>query len=134
MADTDPVAAEMAAAQRTMNASPSAYELAANERAGVVLLLDGMVPLAVFEVSRWSSVRQEAEMARSGELIASSADDLGVVGDHLGRRNSPQGAVLTALARGIAVGSLRPGGVTFAGRHWCSAAHEDCPNAHGPDS
>ena len=106
-----------------------AYEVAANERAGIVLLLDGMVPLAAIEVSRWSSARQEAEMARAGELIASSADDLGAVGDHRDKRNSRQGAVLAALARGIAAGSMRPGGVTFAGRHWCSAAHEDCPNA-----
>ncbi len=111
-----------------MTAPMPAYEVAANERAAIVLLLDGLVPLAAVEVARWSPVRREAEMARAGELIASSADDLGAVGDHAGKRNSRQGAVPAALARGIAAGSLRPGGVTFAGRHWCSAAHEDCPN------
>lgn len=126
---------ETPAAAGTVTGTPGqaatvpAYEVAANERAAIALLLDGMVPLAAIEVSRWSPVRQEAEMARAGDLIASSADDLGVVGDHHGKRNSRQGAILAALARGIAAGSLRPGGVTFAGRHWCSAAHEDCPNA-----
>jgi hypothetical protein len=109
--------------------------LAANERAGIAQLLDGLVPLAALEVARWSPVRQEAEAARAGDLIASSADDLGAVGDHREKRNSRQGAVLAALARGIALGSLRPGGVTFAGRHWCTAPHEDCPSgsiAEGP--
>jgi hypothetical protein len=32
------------------------------------------------------------------------------------------------LARVIAIAALAPGGVTFAGMHWCDDSHPDCPD------
>lgn len=31
------------------------------------------------------------------------------------------------LARGLAAGALHPGGINFAGRHWCAFSHPRCP-------
>lgn len=42
-------------------------------------------------------------------------------------RNYRRGEILNALAKGLAIGSLVPGGVTFMGRHWCGAPHQGCP-------
>lgn len=36
--------------------------------------------------------------------------------------------VLTAMATCLALGALQPGGVTWSGRHWCTAPHADCPH------
>lgn len=37
------------------------------------------------------------------------------------------GEVFNHLARGLAVLACQPGGVTFAGQHWCVYSHPRCP-------
>jgi hypothetical protein len=46
-----------------------------------------------------------------------------------GKRGEPA-KVFNALAKGLAALAYCPGGVTFAGRHWC-AAECDCPAGRG---
>jgi hypothetical protein len=41
------------------------------------------------------------------------------------------GEVFNHLARGLAVLACQPGGVTFAGRHWCAWTHPGCPRRPG---
>lgn len=48
-----------------------------------------------------------------------------------GRRATTKG--FNGLARGLATAALGPGGVTFAGLHWCVAAHEGCPTPPRPE-
>lgn len=36
--------------------------------------------------------------------------------------------VFNALVRGLAAGAHMPGGVTLFGLHWCTTAHQRCPN------
>lgn len=40
--------------------------------------------------------------------------------------------LFNAVARGVAVGALQPGGVTLLGRHWCTDPHKGCPNGSEP--
>jgi hypothetical protein len=40
-------------------------------------------------------------------------------------------AAASHLARAVALAAAAPGGVTFAGRHWCTAPHHGC--ARQPD-
>lgn len=41
------------------------------------------------------------------------------------------GEVFNFLARGLAVLACQPGGVTFAGLHWCAYSHPRCPASPG---
>ena len=69
------------------------------------------------------------------------ARNLGSYGDGLqfsghGER-SPAGRRATtkafnALARGLAMAAFEPGGVTFAGLHWCTQEHDGCPRPPAP--
>lgn len=115
------------------------------QREGMLLtVLEGMVPLAMLELARYGGWRLEEEVRQLADIV-SLADSL--VGDadppsrgdmkalpplHLwagkgAARSYRRGEVLAAVARGLALVALRPGGVTFAGRHWCAAPHEGCP-------
>lgn len=48
-----------------------------------------------------------------------------------GRRATTKG--FNGLARGLATAALRPDGVTFAGLHWCTSPHPDCPTLPRPE-
>lgn len=60
----------------------------------------------------WPTKRREPSM-RSGVRIDGTAGTADV---------------FAALARGLAAGAYQPGGITFAGRHWC-ADHATCTAA-----
>jgi hypothetical protein len=47
---------------------------------------------------------------------------------HTGKTKAQTARIYDQLARGLAADAHRPGGVTFAGRHWCTQPHPDCPN------
>lgn len=40
----------------------------------------------------------------------------------------PLADTFNALARGLALLAHCPGGVSFAGPHWCTESHPQCPN------
>jgi hypothetical protein len=35
--------------------------------------------------------------------------------------------IFNAVAKGLGLGALVPGGVTWLGRHWCTTPHGKCP-------
>jgi|SRR5450755_600566 hypothetical protein len=45
-----------------------------------------------------------------------------------GQPSYSAGEVFNFLARGLAVAACQPGGVTFAGLHWCAYPHPCCPD------
>lgn len=116
--------------------------------------LETTVPMWVVEVSRWPAERLARESAAAGDLVAHGADVLfraaaprgkaatapaGTLHGQPGTRSraaagataSPSppcaGEILNAIARGLAIGALQPGGVTWLGLHWCTAPHGACP-------
>jgi hypothetical protein len=79
----------------------------------------------IAEVDEWAIARRIKEADAYADMIASAADTLFAAKKP--HRDDPQpGQVQDAIVGGLAVLAHRPGGVTFAGLHWCSAAHGGC--------
>ena len=99
----------------------------------LLLVLDGLVPLHLMRLSNPGELaRAQREAAIPGgpaDVIAESGDRLTASGNFQGDgEHRTRGRLLSALARGLALGALQPGGVTWAGAHWCAAPHPACPN------
>jgi hypothetical protein len=115
----------------------------------LLTVLDGLVACAVIEVSRWSPHRRSQEAQQLAGIIGVASELFNgadaptarevetMLPPHLSAmderaRSYRQREILAALARGIALGIGQPGGVTFAGRHWCGAPHEGCTSGNVP--
>lgn len=99
----------------------------------LLLVLDGLVSLHLMRLG------QPGELARAhAEATAQDglADVIAEAGDRLtapGNFRDPEdrrtrGRLLTAMATCLAIGAMQPGGITWAGHHWCTAPHDECPN------
>lgn len=102
-------------------------------RERLLLVLDGLVPLHLMRLSSPVELaRAQQESALPGgpaDVIAESGDRLTASGNFRGEgEHRTRGKVLSAMAQGLALGAMQPGGVTWAGAHWCTAAHDACPN------
>lgn len=96
----------------------------------LLTILDGLVPLHLMRLARPGEYQRA--LAEAGDL----ADAIAEAGDRLtapanfrapsDRRT--RGELLNTMATCLALGARQPGGIVWAGRHWCIAAHEDCPN------
>lgn len=113
-------------------AADANHEVEAIER--LLLLLDGLVPLHLMRLDRPGELaRAHAQaIAEDGlaDLIAEAGDRLTAPGNFRDPEDRNKRAqLLTAMATCLAIGARQPGGITWAGRHWCAARHADCPNA-----
>jgi hypothetical protein len=91
----------------------------------LVISLQAAVPLRIMELRRYSAERL-IELAReAGQHVASHGDDILF-------RSKKKGATAEAfnqLVTGLAAAALVvPGGITFAGCHWCDD-HRACEQA-----
>lgn len=111
---------------------PVSQEAEAIER--LLLVLDGLVPLHLIRLDRPGELaRAHAEATAEDGL----ADVIAEAGDRLtapGNFRDPEdrrirSRLLSAMATCLAIGARQPGGITWAGHHWCTAPHDDCPNA-----
>jgi hypothetical protein len=82
--------------------------------------LDAAVPLHILLMRDWRPSQRINEAHWASGVIAAKGDVLQYGG------KGAAGA-FNALARGLAAAAYQPGGVTFAGRHWCVEAHIACP-------
>ncbi|MBM0256372.1 hypothetical protein [Micromonospora sp. 4G55] len=102
--------------------------LADNPANDVLLIgLDAAVPLWMLELAALpAGIRDERRMRWAAE----AADAVAYQGHTLqyGGKRGEAAKVFNALARGLAAGAYQPGGITFAGRHWC-ADHQLCVDA-----
>lgn len=97
----------------------------------LLVVLDGLVPLHIARLT------QPDEMVRAHEEAGDLADRVSEAGDRLtapGNFRSPddrqtRGRLLAAMATCLAIGAHEPGGITWAGAHWCAAPHPDCPHS-----
>lgn len=81
--------------------------------------LAGILPLgmlvALDEVGRLSET-ERMDLAREwGQVIAEHGDDL----MYRSKRKGATASAFTGFIRGLAACAFAPGGVTWAGRHWC---------------
>lgn len=94
---------------------PDAAEYAAQHVPALLPTLDAAVPLKILDLAHCSAHDLTVLAMQAVEQIAAH-------GDALMYRSQP-GATAEAmkhLIRGLAVLAYCPGGVTFAGRHWCA--------------
>lgn len=88
------------------------------------LAVDGLMPFAAAEIARWTDDEKKAFAPIAADLISTGADELRNTDRR--RRDAPRGQILAAITRGIALGAEAPGGVDWAGGHWCVAPHQGC--------
>jgi hypothetical protein len=122
----------------------------------LLVFLETAVPMWAAAAATWPAERLAGEARAAGEVLARGSDALlgptclsagpeaewlPVLGT-LARTKEQAAAgvapagfscaevyseVHTAIAKALALGALRPGGVTWLGRHWCVAPHGTCP-------
>ncbi|GAA3417666.1 hypothetical protein [Streptosporangium vulgare] len=97
-----------------------------DDRTALLLIgMEVMVPMSIAEIADWPEEDRHAAAAAAVDVISSGADQ---IAEHNPRkRELPRGRVTATIARSLAVLAYQPGGVTWAGGHWCTAPHEGCP-------
>ena len=86
-------------------------------------LLAVAVPLYVMEVRAWTEKQRLAAARECGQYIASHGDDL-----MFKSKKGKPAAAFNKLAMGLACAAFQPGGITFAGLHFC-VNHDECKAA-----
>jgi len=93
--------------------------------ANLACALQVAVPLRIHEIRDWTPEWRSNDAAWVMELMRA-----GAAGDELlyGSREGRPAASFAALTRGLAALAFVEGGVDFAGLHWCTEEHIECPN------
>lgn len=97
----------------------------------LALALDGLIHyrLAQFQARPDELRRVQQEAGDYADTLAECGDRLTAPGNFPGRTDRRARAeALTAAATALALGALQPGGITWAGMHWCTNPHPGCPN------
>lgn len=82
------------------------------------------VPLRIWELQSRTPEQRCVIAKRCAQVVGERGDNL-MFGS---KRKGETAQVFNALAEGLAVAAYQPGGVTFAGRHWCTD-HGRCERA-----
>lgn len=98
--------------------NPPAAEREEHRIAVLLATLELAVPLHLHEIRGKSDAWRMGEARRCADMVASHGDDLQYGGKHCA-------AAFNAVARGVALGAMQPGGITLHGRHWCTD-HDAC--------
>lgn len=98
-----------------------------DDNPALVIGLQAAVQLNMLELSRLDPANRDA--TRTG-WAADAIDPVASRGDALqyGGKRGEAAKVFNHLARGLAALAYQPGGVTYAGQHWC-ADHAACLDA-----
>lgn len=82
------------------------------------------VPLWIDEIRSLTDSQRAARARRCSAMVAERGDVLQFGSSKPGKAAE----VFNALAEGLACGAYQPGGINFAGRHWCTN-HQQCQEA-----
>jgi hypothetical protein len=82
----------------------------------LVATLELAVPMRIWELEGRTPEQRAVIAKRCAQVVAERGDNL-MFGS---KRKGKTAAVFNALAEGLACAAYQPGGVTFAGRHWCT--------------
>lgn len=90
----------------------------------LVATLELAVPLWIWELRVYTDKQRAARGNRCAGIVAEQGDILQFGSSKAGK----VAGAFNALAEGLACAAYVPGGVTFAGRHWC-IDHQACLDA-----
>ena len=90
----------------------------------LVATLELAVPLWIWELRVYTDKQRAARGNRCAGIVAEQGDILQFGSKQKGK----VAGAFNALAEGLACAAYVPGGVTFAGRHWC-VDHQACLDA-----
>jgi hypothetical protein len=90
----------------------------------LTIALEAAVPLWIMQVAGLTADERAARGRAAAQIVASHGDDI----LFRGARSGDSAAAFNALAQGLALGAFQPGGITFAGHHWCTD-HRACEEA-----
>lgn len=86
------------------------------ENVNLIEVLRLAVPLHIYEIRNWSVYNRIHEAQNCVDEVASKGDIL-----QFGSKKKGETArAFNRLARGLALLAYQPGGVDFAGEHWCT--------------
>nr|MDQ2876850.1 hypothetical protein [Actinomycetota bacterium] len=88
------------------------------------IALSAVVPLWIERVRPMTDGQRQARAAELAGIIGSRGDVI----LYRGSKRGETAAAFSALAEGLAIGALQPGGVTAFGQHWCTG-HQACKAA-----
>jgi hypothetical protein len=88
--------------------------------------IEGLIPLHLIRLAELSDGDRRRLAEQYADALGSAGDRLTAPGNFDDR--AERSRALTALAGALALGALQPGGITWAGRHWCSSPHVNCVN------
>lgn len=97
---------------------------AIEQHAALLIALEAAVPLHIIELRNWTPQQRQNYASEAATVIGSQGDIL----QYGGGRRGEVANVFNHLARGLAAAAYLPGGVTFAGAHWCTD-HAVCKDA-----
>lgn len=92
----------------------------------LMTVLDGLIPVQAARIAALSDGDRRRLAEQYADALATGADRLTAPGNFDDRQERAQ--ALTALAGAIAIGASQPGGISWAGRHWCTRPHVNCVN------
>lgn len=81
------------------------------------------VPLHINALRNWTPRQRQGFAREAAQVVAHQGDVL-----MFGGKKGAAANVFNHLARGLAAAAYLPGGVTFAGQHWCTN-HAECEAA-----
>lgn len=81
----------------------------------LITALEAAVPLHIAIMRDWTDRHRVDAAYRAADVVAERGDVLMFGG---GRGDAAE--AFNWLAKGLAAAAYQPGGVTFAGRHWCT--------------
>lgn len=113
----------------TVPAEPAAAGPGTGTGEVLALSLGAAVPIAIADMTGWSDQERLHASRGLADVICEHGDVLLYGGGGERRQRKDCAAAFAALVRALAIGAYQPGGITFAGSHWCAAGC-DCPTAH----
>jgi len=96
-----------------------------SDNVALVATLGVAVPMRIEEMSTWDDAARQSMTTWSVDIVCAHGDDLLYGGEHCAK-------AFNALAQGLAILAYRPGGVTFAGLHWCVGSGHSGVTFTGP--
>jgi hypothetical protein len=91
------------------------------------------VPLWIHELQQLTGDTRDQQLRAWAAATVDQVCERGDILQFSGGKKGQTAEAFNALARGLAAGAYVPGGITFAGLHWCVEPHPPIPCPNRPE-